>query len=170
MSKTPASSRTCSSSMMCPPVPGCHSSLCLVPVTMAICYLLFDVKWYTSSPIISDLCDLDCLALSCCWMYLTCLSIREACTTVILQVSFPSDISAGEGKWSPSGCALKLVRASWKLLPTVMAFSMSFFSLDLPFNEAITLWIVWWWGGVLDNNTCMKAVKFFAAELYHCHS
>ena len=37
-------------------------------------------------------------------------------------------------------------------------------SLDLPFNEAITPSVVWWWGGVYDAKTCKKETEFFAIK------
>ena len=39
-----------------------------------------------------------------------------------------------------------------------------FHSLDLSLNEAITLWVVWWWSGVSNTKTCKKLTEFFAIK------
>ena len=39
-----------------------------------------------------------------------------------------------------------------------MAFSMSLF------YEAITLWVVWWWGGVSDAKTYKKGIELSAIK------
>ena len=59
------------------------------------------------------------------------------------------------------------VLSSW--LGLLEDFLMAFLheplhGLDLPFNEAITLWVVWWWGGVSDAKTCKKGTEFFAIK------
>ena len=82
------------------------------------------------------LCDLAHLALSCCLMYLACNWMRcwrtafKSTEIAFLVVRLlPWSISAGEGIPSAMGVALKPVRASWKLLPVDVAFSMSLFTV-----------------------------------------
>ena len=86
------------------------------------------------SPITSARCVFARLALSWLLVYLACNAIKDWWTTVkspglafLVVRLLPWSISDGDGSPSPSGCALKPVRASWWLLPELLAFSKSLF-------------------------------------------
>ena len=126
---------TCSSSVMYPRLSGCFSfSQCQwyqLQCQFAIHSSLKGNRLPHLSPVLAESVR---LALSWLLVYLACNAIKDWQTTVkstglafLVTRLLPWSILDGNGRPSPSGCALKLVRASWWLLPELLAFSMSLF-------------------------------------------